>query len=586
MYSRLVYSLMDQLNPHLISSHACDIFEETLLKAAGVESQPSNCQFSPSRDEQKVRFRIKGISKEEAERFLSFLKSECEDNAATYTYLPNMEAVAADYRDTHFIELNLNEQVLEALLETFKAEFDGISAEKIAHYKKLSEHDGRVLSYKDQLLHNRHYKLNHGLKSFLNPQLISIHQCDIFEETLLKLAGVATQPTGCKFSMQDHEKMYVSVKGINADDAERMLGFLKEKCDDNATCKFIPAVSENQPAIDSLYGQNEAYHFELNCEKAIEKLIPLFKAEYANLSQEKLAAYRKLSENFYEIREEIKVKTSQDFDKLVSQVEQLSNKQLITCYNTDVFEETLLKLAGVETQPQKSQFAPIFEQGKMYVRVKGLNEADVEKFLAFFRDTCGDASATHRFVEKEYSHYGDSLQNAHSFEVNLEMVLNKLVPQFKEELDRLAANAPEKLENYRKLSESHESIKKIKFSRLLEEIITLSAALKQESVNEFTKGQLDILFALIDPVLANFAETKNVWDSKQELSKVSVVFNTVLEKNDSLKLNEAAVKLNDGLQALRGPGRRLQQFGLFSNAGPVENGNEIEAIQYVMPVAR
>jgi len=576
MYSRLVYSLSDQLNPHFISSHACDVFEETLLKAAGVDSQPSNCQFSPSRDEQKVRFRIKGISKEEAERFLSFLKSKCEDESATYTYLPNVEDVAVDSRDTNLIELNLSEKVLQALLETFKAEFANISAEKLAHYKKLSENDAHVRDYKQQLGLRRHYKLQHSLKQFLNPELISIHQCDIFEETLLKLAGVVTQPTGCKFSIQDHEKIYISVKGINADDAERMLGFLKEKCDDNATCKLIPAVSENQPAIDSDKGQNEAYHFEVNCEKATEKLIPLFKAEYANLSQEKLAAYRQLSQNFYEIVDEIQAKTRRNYEKLVAQVEQISNNQLITCYNTDVFEETLLKLAGIETQPEKSQFGPLYDKGKMYVRVKGLNEADVSKFLAFFRDTCGDASATHRFVENEYLRYGDSLQNAHSFEVNIEMVLNKLIPQFKEELDRLAANSPEKLANYRSLSEGHENIQKIQFAKLLEQIITLSAALKQECVNEFTKGQLDILFALIDPVLENFAVSKDVWTSKQELGQVGCLFNMTLQKNDSLKLNEAAVKLNDGLQSLFARAPRVKHYGLFSNAGPVENGAAYE----------
>ena len=41
MYSRL----LRLIEPSFISSAACDVFEETLLKAAGIETQPTQCQF-------------------------------------------------------------------------------------------------------------------------------------------------------------------------------------------------------------------------------------------------------------------------------------------------------------------------------------------------------------------------------------------------------------------------------------------------------------------------------------------------------------------------------------------------------------
>ncbi|KTD07174.1 hypothetical protein [Legionella jamestowniensis] len=61
-------------------------------------------------------------------------------------------------------------------------------------------------------------QLYRALQQFLMGYYISIKYADIFEETLLKMAGIMTKPRRCQFGQLNDEQMFFTVKGIREDD--------------------------------------------------------------------------------------------------------------------------------------------------------------------------------------------------------------------------------------------------------------------------------------------------------------------------------------------------------------------------------
>lgn len=128
---------------------------------------------------------------------------------------------------------------------------------------------------------------------------------------------------------------------------------------------------------------------------------------------------------------------------------------------TDIFEETLLKLAGVQAQPTRCQFSPYksnwggeADPVKMYFRIKGISSQDAEKFLNYFKLTHGDVSATMHYSEPLKPGYlcipeDAEWLDAHTFEVDAETVFNKILPLFKSEITRLQNESPDALSGYK-----------------------------------------------------------------------------------------------------------------------------------------
>lgn len=544
-YHKLIYGLAEFLNPHFISTHATDIFEETLIKAAGVETQPKKCQFGPDPDKAgTVYFRIKGISRDEAEKLQGFFKQTCEDENASMSYIPDNHFVEQDSRDSYYFNVDIL-KVNAKLLPLFKEQFASISKDKLAAYVKQSVNDERVVEYKRDLLETRKRKLLQELNSFLLPEFVSIYKCDVFEETLQKIAGLEGKSSKCRFDMLSFDKLYFKIKGVSEKDAEKFLGLLKEAGDESATMSFTK--------VDEEADLNESYKFVVNADVVVDKLIPKFKDAFKALATDVLEEYRKLSESDYGVIDAKRRKARQTWDNLVKGIEEFLNTLLISCYPTDIFEETLLKLAGVAAKPEKCQFAPVERDGYMYVRVKGINDEDAEKFLTFLREKCGDATATTKFVKTADHGYGSELTNCHHFEVKTDMVLNTLLPQFKDDVKQTSEQSPEKLDGYRKQSENHENVKSVKLARLFTEIAKLSAELKSVAVNEFTKGELNILFRMLDPALASYEKHRvhgcaEASTASEQLAQSVSIFHSVVAENAELKDNETAKKLSEELK--------------------------------------
>lgn len=117
--------------------------------------------------------------------------------------------------------------------------------------------------------------LQENLNIFLSDYLIST-RTDVFEETVLALAGIKTQPKECHFkSDESGQNIHFQIVGLPYADKEKLINFFKFVCNDAANKA-------------SGYGD----HFYLSIDKANEFLLPLFKKKIAALEPAKLEAYQ------------------------------------------------------------------------------------------------------------------------------------------------------------------------------------------------------------------------------------------------------------------------------------------------------
>jgi len=163
------------------------------------------------------------------------------------------------------------------------------------------------------------------------------------------------------------------------------------------------------------------------------------------------------------------------FDRISQELKSFLAPLSISTTHSDVFEETLLKLAGVETQPACCQFADSPSQWRtspsetrMYFRIWGITSDDAEKFLNFFKVTHGDTSATMSYspLPKAFNPEDgedamvlflvEDLRNfdSHVFDVDGATVLNQILPLVKDEINRLHKEAPEALAGYQEKSKA------------------------------------------------------------------------------------------------------------------------------------
>jgi hypothetical protein len=89
-------------------------------------------------------------------------------------------------------------------------------------------------------------KMHKELENFLKPYQISCTVTDVFEETLLHIAGITTKHTGCSFGSDGDEKMYIKIRDITENDAENLLIVLKTFGKDvNAKKKYTYCISNH-----------------------------------------------------------------------------------------------------------------------------------------------------------------------------------------------------------------------------------------------------------------------------------------------------------------------------------------------------
>src|SRR5690348_17121733 len=101
-YNKVLYKLKSFLSTHFeISTDKCDVFEETLLYAAGITTQPEVCKFAPMIESHRTLELIyKNITQEDADKFLHFLKQY--DERASYQYLDQADELNKVAQAYHF----------------------------------------------------------------------------------------------------------------------------------------------------------------------------------------------------------------------------------------------------------------------------------------------------------------------------------------------------------------------------------------------------------------------------------------------------------------------------------------------------
>jgi hypothetical protein len=140
----------------------------------------------------------------------------------------------------------------------------------------------------------------------------------------------------------------------------------------------------------------------------------------------------------------------------------------LTAKDSNILEETLLKMAGVSTMPLKSQFKTGYDRTRIVFSFKDMTKANADKFINYFKSH-GDITATEgdgygsgsRYVPEsaamstqEESVEGGPGRKAkevehHSIEVDALVLYETILPKFKAQIDTWAKESPELLKPYR-----------------------------------------------------------------------------------------------------------------------------------------
>lgn len=136
--------------------------------------------------------------------------------------------------------------------------------------------------YFSELMDKPYNEFVSALNDFLEKYNVSASKCDIFEETLIKFAGIKTKPTKCSFS-NDYVHSYINftIEGLTPDDANQLRNFIKEL--DN---------SIKQPEVDPKF-VDRAFYVHFNTVK--EKYFPLFKQVMPTIKGDDLLRYQQAS---------------------------------------------------------------------------------------------------------------------------------------------------------------------------------------------------------------------------------------------------------------------------------------------------
>lgn len=159
------------------------------------------------------------------------------------------------------------------------------------------------------------------LQEFALKYQISTTESDIFEETLLSMAGVTNKPQECKFKRgYDQTRMEFSIKGISQEDAKMFLEFIHAHGDETAQIDTNHFYLNNSRHIlhSAVIGSDEEvpqrafigskpakaierYTISVDGQSLYEKILPLFKSRIEELAQTNpayLIPYQEKSKEF------------------------------------------------------------------------------------------------------------------------------------------------------------------------------------------------------------------------------------------------------------------------------------------------
>lgn len=230
IYTRLLFKEMDDFLFHYeVTSTACDIFEHTLLKLAGITTVPESCKFEIChRDDSRVKFTIKGISDVEAVNLCAWLRTHGDE---TMREEGDMEC-----RPVHVFTAD-GENFYKNILPIFYKEVEAMqaSSELIKPYQLLSQ-----MKFDSRLCAEANSEIDDLLDIISGKTIVDIKGVDVADDIRTKLSTLSDSLCGSIIRQQhgaeiaraadDLVKFIVNTikKDVNSDYADIMDSLLEK----------------------------------------------------------------------------------------------------------------------------------------------------------------------------------------------------------------------------------------------------------------------------------------------------------------------------------------------------------------------
>ncbi len=189
--ARFMKKLDEFLYPFGIDKSKCEVLENTLFEMAGLLHFPSRSRYDKSRhDETKINFKMLGITDEEANQFLAWIKSKGDDSAKLSSYEIEINdtlqsdgerAQRCEIREkpiyvTEYSFLIDGEVMYKNIFPLFMEKFKIISDEdkiKLTSYQNLSKNSEKFKTMTDKVIFPENSDIeksnNMGMLMFSSP---------------------------------------------------------------------------------------------------------------------------------------------------------------------------------------------------------------------------------------------------------------------------------------------------------------------------------------------------------------------------------------------------------------------------------
>lgn len=267
--------------------------------------------------------------------------------------------------------------------------------------------------------------------------------------------------------------------------------------------------------------------------------------------------------------------------------------KLIDFASSHIVLDTLLKLAGVKTMPEIATFGTKCED--VNLGFNSLTQEDARSLEAFLKNNCGEKNVA------QFECYENNVeQGIYLVEVDTASFNKHVLPLIKTAINSLDE---EQIREYQKKSETSESIKFYKDSlmehKFLHSILDQFLALSARS-DEFTRGQLDLLFKVICLYVWKLDQRRQDFDFFMDkgttlktdyLDDVNDLCKVVIKGSPVLKKDADAKKFRQDLRKFLEtahyhpslPENLIQKFSLFADKKPAVPAVAAQAEQAASP---
>ncbi|TAL59039.1 MAG: hypothetical protein EPN84_12000 [Legionella sp.] len=127
---------------------------------------------------------------------------------------------------------------------------------------------------------------------------------------------------------------------------------------------------------------------------------------------------------------------------------QIAEKLGIDLTKQDFVEETLLKMAGIDTQHQQCQYK-CNDPHLFQITIKGINTSVADAFIKYLGDVTKDTNASYKLVDNGAHETTNKETGTYCFSVDIKKAKELLLPAFTTEVLRIENENPAAFDHYR-----------------------------------------------------------------------------------------------------------------------------------------